>query len=642
MAHAPDSSLRAGRYAGHLPSITADMARQGYDPPSDLIGAMVRDTEQSGGHSHPPAGYYGKSATAAATPIPSLGEGSPDLPRLRADSSTLKRVHWQRLDKAVKCANRGCRVKFTRKVKRRNCSMCGDVFCHGCTLFRRKLSQNAEPDPLGAYFYVCKACCDTQTEAPRMRDHSAAFKSLRINHLVSMNQHYEKERMREKDKPLSTRTDAGKKLAIRDQAQLLAQGFHDNSGLVRDFINGVKIPRWQKCPQWVPTSRAGQCFACKTAFKVLSRKVHCHICGQVFCCPCTPDELLIYIDKQSNEAKWAVNAKEGLGPEVRPDRFELLRICRHCSGELEKILLDGLPANPATRIPVKSTPSEMVPAVVENVFLETLFLLQKKLMSLQCDVEQFLPRFLHLVDSLDIEDSSPHSVTGKHPMKELVLMLTNLSDGLSQLALKSQLLKQLRPATDLEMKLLRHVMIGTYQFYSENMYIFRTSKERLANLIPVDHHEELQSLINVETMENVHGAVHQLMYELLHLHKKHKYDDSFNEYIFDLWSEVEDEFKAFVERKHMNWDEHKERLAEITEARIKENKRMIVVSSTLSPSAARYAVISTCTTRLQKLSRELEAKTNVMVFTKTKECLSRVFRELERELSLHNATPHQL
>lgn len=630
------SSSRGARSKSPLPSIIAETAQDGVAQPGELIGSLVCDTEQLN------LQRRAKSSDAAAlTPLPVFGHSSstPAAPRLRADSSTLKRSHWQSPEKESRCFNQECRAQFSRKVKRRNCCMCGNVFCRRCTKFRRKLSQNAEPDPLGVYFKVCKACCDAQTKAPKTTDHSPEFNRHRMTYFWALNQHYEREVRSGQDTPLSARVDAGKKLAIRDRAELLAQGFEQHSGLVRDFVDGVRIPSWQKGRLWVPSGRAAHCFHCKKPFGLLSRKVHCHVCGQVCCCACTPDELLLYLDRLSGEAKWGVNGRDGAAPEVRPSRYQLLRLCGPCSSDLVEILREGLPANPATRIPTKRTASEAPPAATENIFMEKLVDLQAELASLQGNIEQWLPQYLHLVDLLDVGDSSPNEVRGRHPMKSLVLAQTNLSDSMSQLALQSQKLKLLRPTTETEAKLLRHVMMGTYQFYSENMYLFRTSKKHLAELTPVDHLEEIQGLINIQTMEVVHTAVYQLMFEVIHLHRKHQYDNSFDGGLVNLLSVIEEEFKALLQQWQMTWDEHMGRVSELVKSQMKNGERLIVISSAIEDKATiRYAVISTCSARLQCFIRQIDAKTTLMQFAKTKKCLKQVFCELDSELARHNAT----
>lgn len=632
MAHAFENPLWTARYQMHELSSAVAAEIESSDEsspallrrPSLLITSMVSDAEHP--DLRPPqSALHDRRSPVAGAEAALVSNGSP---------GTFRKFFRVRPSRPTKCSNKDCRAKV-----KRNCGMCGEAFCHGCTMFRRKLSLSAEPDPLGVYFNVCRKCLDIQTEQPRMSAHSAEFNSLRMQHLISMQRQLEEELEREKNKALSLRRDSGKQAAVHNQAEQLAHGYEQHMGRIQDFVSGLKTPDWQKCKQWVPSHRVSHCSSCKS--RMFARKIHCHICGQVFCRSCTPDEILLYIDQQTNEAKWAVNGYEKGTPRVRPDRFEVLRICKHCSGELKAILANGLSLNPATRTPLTFITSRATSPGVEDTFLTEIDELYEQLMALERDIEKWLPQYMRLVDSLD-EDSTLQSFPDKKRM-DLALMQSNLSNGMEQFALQSQKLNELSPTSRSETRLHNRVMCKMYQFYKENMHYFQASRKQLAGLFPVGDLDEFQSRTNLETMESVHAAVHQVHHEVLTLHERFRFNNSFFEHLEVLLSAIEDESKAILLQKQEDWDGYTRRIAEKTQSRTNAGQCYIVISDKIpleQKHGVHYIVVSTCTFTLQELKRKLQARTSAMAYTRTKESLHEVFQMLERELSGHNADAH--
>lgn len=489
--------------------------------------------------------------------------------------------------------------------------MCGDVFCRRCTNFRRKLSTNAEPDPLGTFFHVCRRCFDETIVLGRQRDLTKEFKRLRSAKQSHMKRHEEQE----KKKPLSARQmSTSKQAALRKEADRLTEGFKANTGWVHSLMSEVKVPAWQRASKWVSSGQISSCFNCQAQLKVIGRKIHCRICGQVFCTSCTKDEILLYLTEDGG-ARWAINGKEG-GPTTKPDRYEMLPICCDCSKELQSILLCDM----------------NLPEPEHADFMEQLTNLHRKLSDLQNKLEEWLPNYQRIVDALDIENSSPNSVEGRNPMRELIKSQSDLSDAFSQLAVQSQKLKLLQAQTDAQEKLLRHVMVGTYQYYSENMYLFRNTKLRLAELIPIEPLMEIQAAISQQSMANVHIIVQQIMYEALQLEKQYRFESSFFHYMVELISNVELELKPFLERQNENWDDHCELVKKLVQEQMKSSRRIKVDGVPRNhPRSAPYVrcvVISKCSQIVQKCLRELEAKTIMSEFTKTKGSLNKACTQL--------------
>ena len=496
--------------------------------------------------------------------------------------------------------------------------MCGDVFCRRCSNFRRKLSTNAEPDPLGTFFNVCRSCFDKIIVLGRQRDLTKDFKHFRS----AKQSHLKRREEQDKKKPLPARQrSASKQAALRQETDRLTEGFKANPGWVHSWLSEVKVPAWQRASKWKSSGQISSCYNCGAQLKLMGRKIHCRICGQVFCTSCTKDEILLYLTEDGG-AKWAINGKEG-GPATRPDRYETLPICGDCSRELQSILLSDM----------------NLPEPEQADFMEQLSHLHRKLTDLQNKLETWLPNYQKIVDALDIEDSSPNSVEGRNPLRELIKSQSDLSDAFSQLAVQSQKLKQLQTQTDTQEKLLKHVMIGTYQYYSENMYLFRNTKMRLAELIPVEPLMEIQAAISQQSMANVHTMVQQIMYEALNLEKQYRFENSFFRYIMDLISNIELELKPFLERRNENWGDHCEIVKKVVQEQIKSSRRIRVDgvprNNPRSAPYVRCVVISKCSQIVQKCFRELQAKTINSEFTKTKESLNNACTQLDSLLPHH-------
>ena len=604
--------MAAGKTGNPLTSISTQLSQLGMGTPQDLISSILTDHESKSVAASSPVSYVAP---------PSLGQETPLLfpgGRMRSDSSTLKRTHWKPLDKTPKCANPACRKRFTTRLDRkRNCCMCGDVFCRRCTNFRRKLSTNAEPDPLGTFFHVCKACFDKVTLLGRQHDLSKDFNYFRSAKASRIKRREE----RDEKKPLCARQmSASKRTAIREEADRLTEGFQANTGWVRGLIAEVKIPAWQRCAKWVPSGQVTNCFNCQVQLNLMSRKIHCRICGQVFCTSCTKDEILLYLTEEGR-AQWAVNGKEG-GPTTKPSCYDTLPICCDCSKELQSIILGDMTVpEPECRVD----------------FMEQLSLLQQKLLDLQNKLETWLPNYQRIVDSLGIENSSPNSVESRNPMHELIKAQSDLSDGFSQLAVHSQKLKQLEPQTETQGKLLRHVMIGTYQYYSENMYLFRNTKNRLSEFIPIESLMEIQVVINQQSMQSVHTILHQIMFEALNLEKQYRFDSSFFGYIIEVFKKIELEFKPLLEKRGESWESHYEIVRKVAQEQMLSNRKIRVDGvprhHPRSAPHVRAVVISKCAHIVNRCHRQLQAKTTDREFAKTKASLNDACKKLDSLLA---------
>ena len=614
--------------------------------PEDLISAIYLDHEQahkpavSRSFSHTPVklsndyptSYYIKLSTAPTQSLPVASNPGIAAPISERDAESLslnvdqlrmrsvsapssvvqfQKSHWKPVAQASKCGDPNCRKKFTRLERARNCSMCGEVFCKRCTNYRRKLSTSAAPDPFGTFYNVCCKCFNHHTVFGGSRDLMKDFGPIRRAKLSVETS--------EATKCLcGGRDSSSKRKAMTKEIERLMKGFVTNSGFLKGFLSEMKVPDWQKSENWVESRDASQCYECSKAFNKLSRKIHCRIGGQVFCPGCCKDEIVIYLEEREGEPRWGINGKSG-GPKTTPLRFEMYPVCSSCSAELQSILLENIS---------KSSSGQ------DGSFMDDVSKLHQSLSKLQQKVEEWLPQYEQVVDAMDIVDNSPRNLEDKHPLRKLAKAQSDLSDALTVLAVQSQKLKLLKPQSPIEQRLLKHMMIGVYQFYQEHMYHFRCTRKRLAEHTPTEHLMEIQRVLSQQSMERVHIVVQQLMYEALDLEKRYKFDNSFFMDIIEIIRSIEDEFKPFLEEKGDSWDDHSEVVKMFIKEEVTNNRRRIKLGHNIgsNPQYIKYVVISQCSSVVQECYRELEAKTMDREFRKTKTSLNDARLKLDEAL----------
>ncbi len=560
----------------------------------NLISTMMLDHEQAG------AVPMNRSQSCAS--LPSEKPTTSLMSRLWRSKSVneelasaghaiiIKQSHWKPTDVASKCADNKCRILFKPAIKKRNCAMCGKVFCFHCTNYRRRLSANAQPDPLGQFFSVCRVCFNYSDEFGGQRDRMREFQEIRRGRAARI-----KVGEQEEDKlSICQRRDTPtlRKL-ISGEAQRLVVGYEANAGMMKGLVGEMVIPDWQKSSTWVESKGASVCSNCGEGLNMMRRKYRCRIGGQVFCAKCVNDDLLLYFD-DAGKVKWALNGKDG-GPTKEPVKFRLLTICHKCSSVLHATLMDDLCAVPPP------------------VFLDKLKSLHTNLSTMQSKIDASLPTYMHLVECMEMSDDSPSHVAERHPLRKLIKAQTDLSDAFSSLAVESQKLKQLKPSTRTQQKLLKCVMMGTYRFYSDSMFSFRNLKNHLAEIVPMETLGDIQATVSLQAIERVEVLIQQLVLEALALEGQFKFDCDFFGYIIDITNSMDKEFKDFVISRQEDWDEHHAFVMEFIEKEIKEHRRLIKINESVrklkKPWVIHHLVVSQCSSIIHECYRDLQAKT---------------------------------
>ena len=552
-------------------------------------------------------------------------------------SQTLKRSHWKNVAKVDRCSDPKCQKKFTGLGSRkRNCCMCGEVFCRNCTRYRRKLSPDATPDPsLGVLCHVCPSCfASEEQEMGQSIDWNTEFTYFRTLKASS-------ERTKEQTSiamPIPALNTVGK--AKRDrilrEMNRLTIGYESNTGIINSFISECKVPSWQKSPHWVEPSKSHQCQNCHVSFKMMTRKINCRVCGQVYCTKCTKDEVILFIGDVDLNAKWALNGKRGT-PDKPPRSFTLVPVCQSCSKELENILIDEIEAE-----------EDLMPE--EEDFMDTLANLQIILYRSKAHIESSLPQYQKLVDSMDIVDGSPRSTHSKSPINDLARSQSNLSDQFSLLAIESQKLRALKPLTPTQAKVLKCVTVATYQFYSENMYMFRTTRQRLANLMPIESIEMIQRALNKLSIERVHILMRQITFEAMNLEIVYKLVScNITEPLVNCIETLEEEMEAFFLKIGESWEKHAKAVSQMiredfegTNPEGKQRRRLNIPKrikrSPFRNVILQHKILSQCSHFFNESLRELDAKTPESCFEATKIAIKEVCDNFDKQVAVLTRT----
>lgn len=588
----------------------------GVDKADDLISTMMYDHEQASSTPRstsipstiPPESSIEKPTTSLVSRLWRSRTVSEDM-IVQPGVLAIKKSHWKPTDVASKCADAKCRNIFTARDRRRNCAMCGKVYCFHCTNYRRRLSTNSRPDPLGQFHTVCLVCFNYSDAFGGNRDHMREFQSIRREraNLIMGSE------VQEKQRPLCQRRDTPtKRKTMLDELHRLIDGYQANQGVMKGWVAEMVVPEWQKSADWVPSKKATSCTNCGAGLNVMKRKIHCRIGGQVFCSNCVGNDLILYFD-EAGKVKWALNGKDGILTK-EPEKFQLLTVCLNCSTVLHSVLIEEFSAPPPP------------------VFLETLEALHSQLSKMQAKVDSTLPGYTHLVECMDMTDNSPSHVEERHPMRKLIKTQSDLSDAFSSLAVESQKLKQMKPTSRTQEKLLRNVMLGMYRFYSENMFSFRSLKNHLAEIIPMETLGAIQAMLSMQTMERCHVVIQHLIYEALKLDHQYKFDNKFFTPIIDVTNTMDVEFKEFVEERNEDWEEHCKLIMEFIEKEMKNNHPLFKIHKNVlkqGPQVIHYVVVSQCSSIIHECYRDIQAKTIDREFGMVKEKLHSACEQLD-------------
>lgn len=535
--------------------------------------------------------------------------------RLRSNSTahlTIKfqqpYLHVKPISQASKCADPSCEKRFVVKIDRpRNCSMCGEVFCHQCANYRRKLSISAYPDPFGTLCNVCRKCYNYRAVSGVHRDHFDEFKRYRGEKLSA-------------DEAEVKRTLCGgkhttsKRKAILKEIERLTEGFAANSGFLKGLMSEIVVPDWQKSANWVESDDASECYQCKKTFTKLppSRKIHCRIGGQVFCTECSRNEIVVYLESKDGKPRWSINGMDG-GQVTTPVRLELYPICSSCSADLQVILSERLSSS-----------------CQSSTFMDDIHEVHQRLAKLREKVDRWLPEYQQVVDTLDV-DISVKDIEEQQKIAKLHLDLFNVLSDIRCMSVEDLSCYTLSP---FENCLLKNMKTGRKHYYEEQSCQFCCTQQLSEHMPHDDKLREIQEVSSQQTMESVYAEISQLVKEVLSHMYYYDFEGTFSNDIVGVVCSVKEDLSL----KDKRWEQRSTR----TRTRMAGETSRINLSQEvmMNPEQVRYVVISQCSTVIRECYLRLEAKTLDREFEKTKKCLDVVWSKLESTLQQFNTASH--
>ena len=544
------------------------------------------------------------------------------------NSQICDEAEWDRIESDSvldkKCPG-GCKKRLTKDVRDRSrkCSLCGDLFCYECTIYRRKLSETHNfsitkhkkphvqlsvrlvPDNvLGTLYNVCCKCYKSETEIPigSFRDLMGDFECFRRGK-------FEAEDAKVKEGSLCCRMYAYstfKRRAVVKEIERLTQGFVKSSGFVKEFVSEVKIPKWKKSAKWIESSSVQHCYHCEKPFKMSSNKVNCRLGGQVFCTKCSQDEMIVYLEETNGEPKWGINGK--VGPQSTDlARFELFNICTICSDTLHTIYCENV-AFESTLLQTSS-------------FMDSISKLQRSIATLQDKVDKWLPDYIQALEALDGGYISKMSSVDKKKLAKLHFDVTHAQSIIEEARYG---FRKLQPQTSTQKKILQNAQRGVQKIYEEHKNQMKHNIcERLLSRDMIDELHKVQTLASRKSMEQISADVYQMAADVVEYRDRFNLNDSIPDEVEKILLPINEEFL-----KGYPWKENYEAMMMIM---IRRKSFQIESSSqsTVTPQDVQRMIAGHCSTIVQKCCLQLEANTLETEYRDTKYSLKTAWMKFE-------------
>ncbi|XP_021371256.1 vacuolar segregation protein PEP7-like isoform X2 [Mizuhopecten yessoensis] len=436
-----------------------------------------------------PWGFEGEGHSAWTKQVELAGLTA-DTTASSADSEDKKkeisRKHWK--TPGSNCSNKDCKVKLSLIQRAHHCRRCGGTFCENCLQYKRRLNHLANPDPDGKRYKVCQQCFvegkDNQGVIVSM---TSTFLELRTQIKVVQNT----SETATKDRSWRNRFD------LEVECKRLITGFKlavGNSELKRS-LHEVKtliaVPNWQKSTYWMMEVKAESCQTCKSKFSLMRKKHHCRLCSRGLCKSCSSKDLLVYIpdEERSNqtEPRLAIIKING-SPTVEPEVSLYLRICKACQEKMVDRQMNKVE-------------KEFMEQRSQDVFTD-LIMLHTAVEKIKETAARQLTEYQVIVESLE-DNSSHENSDSKSNIKTLAKSQEDVADYLSQLVVKIQHLKKLKPESNSQAILFKNCLKSNCDFYFENLHQFRYQTRKLSESAPPNVLEIIQRTVDTHLQDNL-------------------------------------------------------------------------------------------------------------------------------------------
>ncbi len=405
------------------------------------------------------------------------------------------RTHWEHTSARTACASAECAKPFSSKLVRRDwCRRCGRIFCVACVSHRRKLSPLAVPDPeRGKPHRVCLACfLDGAEQVPGATvSRTAEFALSRAKGAAHRAQRIER-----------------KHSGVRDACVRLVRSFSSASPLARSVTKLAGItPDWTKV-NFMPEEQAARierCKKCAAKFTLLRLRYHCRLCGDVYCADCLFSSLQVYAEGSSAKV-------DILTPENTHKGATILQACGPCLDGLEDALTHHLQRLTSMSSSISSATSELTPVECSEAFLALLDL-YPEIFGTHKRAKEALVVYQKLIDAVGTGTES--SLSGRGTVTTLAKHQIDLSDMFTRVSTHISDLKkiQARCTREVETHVTRQVTRLCCGFYTDHLFLFRSLKRDLSEILPEKALMMIQKTMNGQVLNYTYMVLQQLAIE---------------------------------------------------------------------------------------------------------------------------------
>ena len=206
--------------------------------------------------------------------------------------------------------------------------------------------------------------------------------------------------------------------------------------------------------------------------------------------------------------RWALINIVGC-PDKEPEICFYIKICNCCHMKTAELQGRSFVDGPST-----------------ESLLDSISTINHRIVCLQGKVKELLPQYENLVEAVEAKGNLKGLVPqGESVTQVLARYHFELSDLFTQFAVDMQPLKRLKPKTNNQIKLAKNLTKAKFDFYNDNFYLYRDCKKRMSEILPPEVLENMQVVVDQQTINNAYIVIKQLGLESLLLARKYSFDD---------------------------------------------------------------------------------------------------------------------
>jgi hypothetical protein len=259
----------------------------------------------------------------------------------------------------------------------------------------------------------------------------------------------------------------------------------------------------------------------------------------------------------------------------------------------------------------------------------------EKLHSLQIKMDENLPKYRELLEVLDAGNAQS-IVCPKHKsnMQVLAKLQGDLSDQFTKFVTMVLGVKRLKPITDGQMKVLRHIIRSKVDYYHENMSLFRYLQRQLESVVPPESLVAIQDFVDKSAINSCYVSVKQLLFEIIHICDKHHLETELPVMLVPLEKVSEQDLQSCVTDP---WPEHEKAVNELLRQQLASHRFIRRMPSyRCPPNVILSIVMERILAVLQQVLLQLVTKASDSRFEATKLALRKTVHDVQSHCSRYN------